>query len=353
MHKENGGDVLIIRKIDLESAQEVESVKSFLKEQHGLGFDSDTEATFIIEEHGEIMATASYAGQVIKQVAMSEKWKGTGRGHLVIEQVIKELVSRDRTHLFVYTQPKSVALFMGMGFAVVAKVPGKVALLEWGTWTIRDEKKRLAAFRETPSQSAGAIVMNANPFTKGHRYLIEQAAACVDGLYVFVVESDRSTFPYPVRFGLIEQGTEDLRNVRVLPGGPYIISGATFPAYFTQQEDQVRLQSELDAEIFGKHIAAALGISQRYVGTEPICDVTRQYNEALKKVLPRHGIAVNVLERLALDDGVVSATQVRQAILEKNWAEIGRLVPETTFAYLKSDEGSALINGIRRRSSRH
>ena len=42
----------------------------------------------------------------------------------------------------------------------------------------------------------GAIVMNCNPFTLGHKYLIKESLKKVDYLYIFVVEEDKSIFPF-------------------------------------------------------------------------------------------------------------------------------------------------------------
>ena len=63
--------------------------------------------------------------------------------------------------------------------------------------------------------------MNCNPFTLGHRYLIEQASEKVDHLYVFVVEEDKSFFPFSDRIGLVKKGTADLKNITVKPSGKY------------------------------------------------------------------------------------------------------------------------------------
>ena len=49
--------------------------------------------------------------------------------------------------------------------------------------------KSLEPYRKGDNSSInGSIVMNCNPFTLGHRYLIEYAAKNVDNLYIFVVE---------------------------------------------------------------------------------------------------------------------------------------------------------------------
>lgn len=108
--------------------------------------------------------------------------------------------------------------------------------------------------------------MNANPFTLGHRYLVEQACKENDWLHLFMVSEDASYFPYAVRKRLIKEGTADLKNIIYHDSGPYIISSATFPSYF-QKDDLAVIESHanLDLAIFVK-IAERLGIKARYVG---------------------------------------------------------------------------------------
>lgn len=78
----------------------------------------------------------------------------------------------------------------------------------------------------------GAVVMNANPFTLGHRWLVEYAASKVDLLHVFIVSEDVSLVPLSVREQLVREGTADLGNLVYHQTGPYMISNATFPSYF-------------------------------------------------------------------------------------------------------------------------
>lgn len=143
---------------------------------------------------------------------------------------------------------------------------------------------------------SGAIVMNCNPFTLGHRYLIEKAAAMVDRLFVFVVEEDASFFPFKDRIELVRQGTEDLKNVCVLPSGSYMISKKTFAAYSNKAELQNEIvDPSMDVEIFAKVIAPRMGITIRFAGEEPLDNVTRQYNDTMRRILPRNGIEFRVI----------------------------------------------------------
>lgn len=182
---------------------------------------------------------------------------------------------------------------------------------------------------------AGAIVMNCNPFTLGHRYLIEQALKQCDYLVIFVVEEDRSIFPFEDRLQLVLEGTADLPNVVVIPSGRFIISSLTFSDYFNKSELQERVvDTSMDVLLFAQEIAPCLHIKKRFAGEEPLDAVTRQYNESMKKILPEHGIEFIEIPREGMDGEVISASRVRALLEKKDFDAVRTLVPDTTFRYL-------------------
>lgn len=112
---------------------------------------------------------------------------------------------------------------------------------------LREYIKKISRFK----RKNGAIVMNCNPFTLGHRYLIEYASKEVDWLYIFAVEEDKSFFSFSDRIELIKRGTADLPNVTVLSSGRFIISSLTFVDYFGKKELQDKIiDPSLDVSIF-------------------------------------------------------------------------------------------------------
>ena len=182
----------------------------------------------------------------------------------------------------------------------------------------------------------GAIVMNCNPFTLGHEYLVEYASKKVKKLYVFVVEEDKSDFPFIDRFNLVQAGVKKFSNVEVLPSGKFIISQQTFSGYFNKESLQdVQIDSSKDVEIFAKEIAPTLGITIRFVGEEPEDSVTRQYNETMKNILPNYGVELCEIPRLMFGDKVISAKKVREALKVGDFDTIKKLVPKTTLKYLR------------------
>ncbi|MCM1282780.1 MAG: adenylyltransferase/cytidyltransferase family protein [Muribaculaceae bacterium] len=181
----------------------------------------------------------------------------------------------------------------------------------------------------------GAVVMNCNPFTKGHRYLIEMAASQVERLFVFVVEENKSFFSFKDRYAMVKRGVCDLDNVIVLPSGRYILSDLTLPGYFEKDDLQdIVLDASMDLELFAYEIAPVLHIEKRFVGKEPLDRFTAQYNEEMKRILPLAGIELVEVERKEVEGEVISASLVRKYMNEQSFEKIERLVPASTLNYL-------------------
>jgi [citrate (pro-3S)-lyase] ligase len=196
-------------------------------------------------------------------------------------------------------------------------------------------RNSLDKFHTEKEAVIGSIVMNCNPFTFGHRYLIEYASRHVDYLYIFLVEENRSFFDFNDRMEIVKKSVEDLENVKVIPSGSYIISTMTLPDYFRKEELQdIKLDATLDLELFSTKIAPYLNITVRFAGEEPLDKFTRQYNKAMKIILPKYGIKFVEIERKNMDEEPISASKVRKKLKEGDYESIKRLVPEVTYDYL-------------------
>ncbi len=191
-------------------------------------------------------------------------------------------------------------------------------------------------YTKEDSMRTGAVVMNCNPFTLGHRYLIEAACSQVDKLLVFVVEEDKSFFKFEDRIKMVRLGTEDLEKVTVIPSGKYIVSAETFPGYFEKDDNpDVMFDAAKDLDIFADIIAKELNIKVRFAGEEPSDKFTRQYNLAMSRILPEHGIDFVEIPRKRGENGeIVSASTVRKLMSEKKYSEIKDLVLPSIFEYL-------------------
>lgn len=274
------------------------------------------------EDGDEILAGGGLDGNVIKCVAVSESARSEGLMNTLVSRLIAIAREEGMESVKAFTKPENEGIFKSLGFALLASSP-KAILMENGSGGLPEYRKYLESLAR-PGRN-GAIVMNANPFTKGHRYLVEQAASLVDNLYVIVVKEDRSRFPYAERKAMIEAGCAGLDNVIVCEGSDYAISAATFPTYFLKKlDDATDTQIALDLDLFVNHIAKPLGVTVRFAGSEPEDALTRRYNELMAEILPGTSVAV-VRQAHQPDPELVKGSALRQARRPIDFVEIPRL----------------------------
>lgn len=313
------------------------------------------------EDADEILAGGGLDGNVIKCVAVSESARSEGLMNILVSRLIAIAREEGRESVKAFTKPENEGIFKSLGFALIASSPNAI-LMENGRGGLPEYRKYLESLAR-PGRN-GAIVMNANPFTKGHRYLVEQAASQVDNLYVIVVKEDRSRFPYVERKAMIEAGCAGLDNVVVCEGSDYAISAATFPTYFLKKlDDATDTQIALDLDLFVNHIAKPLGVTVRFAGSEPEDALTRRYNELMAEILPGTSVAVVrqahqpdpelvkgsalrqarrpidfvEIPRLEQNGNPISATSLRRALDKGNLKEAMEYIPKSTVPYLVAD----------------
>lgn len=334
-------------KINLSSARVTGELREWLESKAHLKFTEAVDASFVIRDQGEIIATASRSGNVFKYFAIDPAYQGQNLSASLLAALMDDAFARGFYHYFIFTAPDKALLFQSSGFQLIYR-DQLSALLEGGDGSIRQYLDELRLRTGEPAGRRGSIVMNLNPLTLGHLYLIEEARRRVDELIIFIVEEDRSVFPFTDRLAMAKAATAHLDGVQVLPGGPYLISRATFPTYFLKRANEdLAAYTTMDAGIFGQYYAPALGITRRFVGEEPLDPVTAAYNEALRRELARHGIEFTVIPRRELDGQVISASRVRRHLALGETEAALRLVPESTKSYLRSPEGQAVIQRIR------
>lgn len=300
-----------------------------LLEKSELSPDTQLDTTVLVWENDTLIATGSRWGNILKCIAVDDAHRGEDLTATVLTQLRQDAFSHGYSHLFLYTKPKNEYLFSSLFFYPIARTKD-VLLMENRQNGIRDFLDGLPV---CDGGTVGSAVMHCDPFTKGHRYLIETAAKECDQAYVFVLSEDRGTFSAADRLEMVKRGTADLPNVTVLPTGPYLISAATFPTYFLKERDRAtHVQCLLDIELFTKYFVPKFGIRRRYVGTEPLSPMTARYNEALAAALPDKGIKLRQIPRLELEGIPVSASAVRANLKDPKTLE--QLVPKTTLNYL-------------------
>lgn len=325
-------------------------IEQFLGD-NGLRLDDvDYYAALVDETTDEIVAGGGLKGGVIKCVAVADGHKGEAVANQIVSHLIAHANADGHQCVKLFTKPQNQKMFESMSFRLLAEAP-KAILMETGIGGIRKYSEELESEKgkvkseksngklhhlnpSTPQPimpQSGIIIMNCNPFTLGHRYLIEQAAQQVETLYILVVREDCSMFGYDERKAMIVRGVAHINNVVVCDGSEYSISATTFPTYFLKSlSDASDTQMTLDIDLYRRHIAPALGATVRFVGTEPDDPLTRRYNELMKSMLPD----VREVARLQQSGVAVSASRVRKAIVENHLALAARLVPPTTVPYI-------------------
>ena len=333
-------------------------VESFLG-ANGLRLE-DVDAYYVIESpQGEILAGGGIRKDTLKCLAVAESARSEG----LLAPIVTRLLERgsDCPERKVFTKPENRGIFESLGFHLIAAAPEAILMTDG---------KELDRYCQSLCQFSGqgrcgVIVMNANPFTCGHAYLIGQALEQVDRLFIIPVKEDVSRFSYAERKAMIRAATAEDPRITVLDGSDYQISALTFPTYFlkdlsTASETQMRL----DIDLFARHIAPALGVDVRFVGSEPLDALTARYNELMKQMLPLNGVEVVEIPRLDVfprdvmpgsdhvmpgSDRVsafvisseveksVSASRVRQSLDEGRFRQAVALTPATTWPYLLAD----------------
>lgn len=355
-----------IQTLNPTTPRQRQRIEAFLK-RNGLRFDDMHYYAAITDDDGEMIAGGGLKGNVIKCVAVDDAHKGEAIANTLISHLIAHANEEGHSNVMLFTKPKNRQLFESLSFRLLAEAPEAV-LMETGIGGINNMVEQLKKIKEegevckennqgckkeektnlnittpqhlnpstpqpltTTTPLRGVVVMNCNPFTLGHRYLIEQAAKQVERLFVMVVREDCSLFAYAERKAMVEQGVTHLENVTVIDGSEYAISQATFPTYFLKRlDDAADTQMLLDLDLFRRHIAPALGATVRFVGTEPTDRLTRRYNQLMHEVLAD----VRETVRLEKDGNAVSASRVRKAMEQGDMSTIRQLVPPTTLPYI-------------------
>ena len=377
-----------IQTLNPTTPRQRQRIEAFLK-RNGLRFDDMHYYAAITDDDGEMIAGGGLKGNVIKCVAVDDAHKGEAIANTLISHLIAHANEEGHSNVMLFTKPKNRQLFESLSFRLLAEAPEAV-LMETGIGginntvealkKIREESKKYKEYNKeckennkeckenseeckeeektnlntstpqhhntttpqhlnpstpqpltTTTPLRGVVVMNCNPFTLGHRYLIEQAAKQVERLFVMVVREDCSLFAYAERKAMVEQGVAHLKNVTVIDGSEYAISQATFPTYFLKRlDDAADTQMLLDLDLFRRHIAPALGATVRFVGTEPTDRLTRRYNQLMHEVLAD----VRETARLEKKGNAVSALRVRKAMEQGDMSTIRQLVPPTTLPYI-------------------
>ena len=317
-----------------------------LLDASGLKYEKLDYMAALFDTDGRALACGGYAGSTLKCIAVSEEARGSGLSNKIVSHLLHRMMADGHSNITIFTKPENEDMFASFGFKLLERAD-KAIFMERGGG-IKKYTDWLAQFKKEGNN--GAVVMNCNPFTNGHLYLVEYAARHCDNLYIFVLSEDRSVFPADVRYELVKKGVSHLSNVTVLEAGQYIISNATFPSYFLKEySDVTKAHTQIDVRLFERYIAPSLNIHKRFVGEEIFDKVTREYNSSLEKILPEFNMdRLFIIPRKADTEGnIISASRVRKLLAEDNFDEIRDEVPDVTYEFLTSEKALPIIEKIK------
>lgn len=329
-------------EINRNNPLEIEEIKSFLK-TFNIEYDNP-DVTYVIRDDGNIIATGSAQGNILKYFFARCDYAGQGAISIIYDSLLNYIFEKGFTSYFIFTTPNNKNIFESLGLKEVHSTES-VLLLEGGFYNYQKWVEKVKKNIGDKNGKRGAIIVNCNPMTLGHKYLIETAFKEVEELLVFVVEEDLSVFPFEDRIKIVANEFKTQPKVKVLKGGPYIISRGTFPTYFIKQKDKMlEIYTELDASIFAEKIAKDLSIDIRFLGSESKDIVTNTYNHSLKKILENNGLEVKIIDRIKSDSEPISASSVRNLLKENKLEKAFELLPNSTIQFLKSEKGKAVVN---------
>lgn len=329
-----------IKEVVLEEEKQV--LLSFLS-KNNLDYEHDIEFSILVYDQDILVGTGSIANNIMKCFAVKNDYQGKGITNIIFKYLVDELYARNIHHFFVFTDPKNEAIFKSLHMKRIVKTMNTV-LLESGE-SIKDVLTRLKVNYDISNNKKACVIINANPMTNGHLYLIETAAKENKEVVVFVVSEDLSSFPFKDRFKVIKNAASHLENVIVLPTLSYLVSKLTFPKYFLKEDQLIQDEQTLvDVLVYKEYYAKIFNIKKRYLGEEPYSFNTSKYNKVLKDYL---GNNIIIVPRLEDHDKAISASQIRKYIKLDKLEKIKHLVPQATYDYLQSKEGKKVIEKIK------
>lgn len=331
-----------IRSEDMRMFRQVDRLLS----AEGLRRDPGLDYTCgLFDEGWNLIATGSCCGNTLRCLAVQRQRQSEGLLARIVEHLSFVQAQRGNFHLFLYTKPGNARFFRSLGFHAILETDS-VAFME-------NQRNGFSNYIEAlrkllpATGSVAAAVMNANPFTLGHRHLVELAARENDAVLLFILSEDCSLFPASARRRLAAEAVCGLPSVIITGTDSYMISSATFPSYFIRDDEAaMRAHAQLDAMLFGR-IAGELGIVRRYVGEEPASRVTAIYNQTLQDLLPGMGVECRIIPRLKVSGRIVSASTVRKAIADGRMEDAADMLPASTLRYLHSEEAGPVLSAIR------
>lgn len=303
--------------------------------EENLKNDFIEEYAIILSDEDELIAVIGRYLNNLRCLVIKKEYRNYNLANILIDFMIKRIYKNHFKEIFVFTKPINFKIFQNLGFRIIYNND------EFGFLTNRfdllNKYLKYLLNEKEDKENSSVIVMNANPFTKGHEYLIKKACENSSFVYVIMVSEEASLFTYKERLDMIKLAIQKFSNVKILEGSNYLVSKNVFPSYFLpSKEEVVKQQIILDSFIFVNYIVPALNIKKRFVGEEPFSITTNLYNQIMTEVFKTKEIELIIIPRKKYQDKSISATQVRKLFIQGNFEEISQLVPTSSLNYLKN-----------------
>ena len=191
-----------IRPSDKRSIRKMEA----LLEKEGISRDKNLDLSIgLFDDDYNLVATGSCFKNTLRCMAVDSGHQGEGLLNQVVTHLMDHQYEQGRFELFLYTKCSSAKFFQDLGFYEIARVPDRVVFMEnrrdgFPGYLRELEKTKVEA------NSVAAVVMNANPFTLGHQYLLRPFRRRMTFVHVFVVSEDVSLVPFSVRYDAGKEG---------------------------------------------------------------------------------------------------------------------------------------------------
>ena len=181
-------------------------------------------------------------------------------------------------------------------------------------------------------KTASFCVFNANPFTKGHRYLIETAAKATEHVYLLILKDNPSIFSFGERYTMAVDSLRDLENVTVIPSGLFIGApgrGSRLAEYFVKVANSGTAERCRERVRTDAAVASSLHATHVFRGEEPTDPVTVEINRASIEILPKYGIQPVIVPRKTHNGVIITGSLVRKLAEERD-EKLREYVPAPT-----------------------
>src|SRR5690554_6026105 len=156
--------------LDLNNLKSMELLNHFLKESN-LMLDT-LDYAIVLKDNNQIVGSCCKDKNVLKMIAIHPEYQQHNFVATLISEMQHVLFDQGYTHSFVFTPKKSKEIFISLNYHEIISVCD-VCLLEKGKQKIDDVIESIRKQINTNTSNNGAIVINGNPFTLGHQYLID------------------------------------------------------------------------------------------------------------------------------------------------------------------------------------